>query len=405
MQSKTIELNEPQCCKSIEDLNDDCLWVIFKFLNIETLCDLADVCKRFQEIASFIFHRYHANIKFSSVNYQTSLFRRILCKFGHLIKAIEANQYIEIDIDAITKYCNANLQHLQLSNVTIDCNSMGSLFGYLKCLYLSDCQFNGNVEKLFGNCLLLEKVYFSTDKKMCDFFMVQKFPKLKEFTLNCPSIEYCTFSQFLAENSQLLKFNVNVWPVDRCDSDIIEPTQNLEISSIHLRCMDTFANANFQIERSTQIDSLVVQNILQLKTITKLDLDFTGRISESDLISLVSELPLLTEFQYGNSSLFKCTDLPWITLTADCLVKLVERGLRLEYVCLVAVERLHIDQNVFRSLLSAMQSGESKRKLNIAILGHTLATSFNVPQCMIQLNREQLEIWFNDVSADYEIDN
>lgn len=93
-----------------------------------------------------------------------------------------------------------NLEHLKLYNRTNDCNLMEPAFGQLKSLRLFLCNFMGNANKLFGNCLQLEKidVYGLNDVN----FMAQRFPKLQDFVMSDykTSMRYEIFREFLTLN-------------------------------------------------------------------------------------------------------------------------------------------------------------------------------------------------------------
>lgn len=119
-------------------LNDNCLWNIFKMLDIETLCRMADVCKHFRLVAEDVFRLCRSDIYFDK-DYNMNLRRRILRQFGHLITMIDDET--NLNVDAISQYCRPNLNHLTLREVTINCDLMEPVFGQLKCLNLGECNF------------------------------------------------------------------------------------------------------------------------------------------------------------------------------------------------------------------------------------------------------------------------
>lgn len=420
-------------------LNIDCLLEIFKWLNIETICTLTNVCKRFRSAAELTFRRNYKIEYLFSVTSALS-YRRVLCKFGHLIESIDVSPDSNFDVDSVVKYCHSNLKHLNLDRMTIDCNFVAPLFKRLITLQINDCKLIGDVNKLFENCVHLEKLLFNEEKEIgkgngvLDTFIIHKFPKLKEITLTSVPIRYHVFHEFLSLNSQLKRLNIEVWGDDRFISAIAKHTSNLQELKMILRStematsnqieqqpqtkegflelakltkltslelsldksiydtfagslMHSFAASNVPIEElclfNFKIDSMDVRQICRLKTINTFRLFDSGHVSENDLISLVMELPLLATFESNRS----------ISITADSLMKVVRFGERLKFIDLGMVENLHIDKYVFDALVTTVEKREREDR-SLTILAIAMNSSLNVPQQLRESYKKLVHITF-----------
>lgn len=66
-------------------LSDHCILDIFNCMDIETLCQIANVCKRFQSLSEIDFPcRYYAG-EINIFACDSLTFRHVLCKFGQFI--------------------------------------------------------------------------------------------------------------------------------------------------------------------------------------------------------------------------------------------------------------------------------------------------------------------------------
>lgn len=106
-----------------------------------------------------------------------------------------------------------------------------------------------------------------------------------------------------------------------------------------------------------------IWTICKLKTVTVLDLTFTGEIYEKDLISIANELPLLTELRLLGAVTRPPTSR--IFINANDLIKLVKIAKFLRYIELWSVNNLHIDDHIFMTLANVFK--ESRRELYIRI--------------------------------------
>lgn len=410
-------------------LNNYCLWKLFSLLDVDILCHLANVCKRFRAIAEAFFHLYHKKVQFTSEQSP----RRIFSRFGHLIKELEMEDSLGVDVDGIAKYCQPNLEHLKLHSVGVNCNLLEPVFGRLKSVHHRNCRFLGSVSKLFKKCKQLESMH--VDDQFAHDTIIQKFPKLKDCSLKF-LIFYDRLRTFLQRNSQLKKLNVFTQSADRCFSAIAKNTPNLEVLDIYLlsftldnenpifktkegflelsklkklkhfainnttrpisnevynefigSLIQSFSIAKTPIEvlniQSFTLNSMDIQYICNLKMIHTLYLG--ANITENDFISLAIQLPLLNHLRLNR----KCS------MTIGCLIEMVRVGKQLETIHFGDIKNLQIDECAFKTLAKEVQCRESKKSLSIQIHRDPRNTSFNVPDELIKLYKKHLKLAVN----------
>ncbi|XP_031636623.1 uncharacterized protein LOC116349362 [Contarinia nasturtii] len=416
-------------------LNDDCLQKLFEHLDINSLCQMANVCKRFRPITMQVFSHCHKKFVFKALRCKNSDFRRALCKFGHLMTSINASEanlgnYDErLDGNAIVKYCTNNLEELIVRQATIDCDAFKPLFSRLKCINLIECEFTGNKTDLFKSCPNLEILSFHADflgSDMIDLgydellssidFVVRKFPKLKRLGFDCSYDAHLKLFNLLALNPQVKEIDVIANPEDVFIDGIVKNAKNLEV--LKLRCsdsgpevetrkgflklsklkklqklyfeagseeygkffgplMDAFAKEKVPIGQLEMFNFNIrpkdIKSILKLKTMKILSLNSIEKASDADLVPLATQLQLLEHLQLD----FTNVKAP---ITANGLVNMAADGNQLEYMALINVQNLKIDQKVFENILQAVQSRSNGKKLTIDIVGsYDKTTSFNVP--------------------------
>lgn len=470
-------------------LNYDCLWKIFTYCDIKTLCTLANVCKEFRTEAENVFR--HKYTKIETSGYDRSVFRRLLCKFGYLIISLDMSpvdsDFYEIDAGKLEEYC-PNLKYLRLQEKRISCNTSKRLFTRLKSLVIECCDLIGEAKHLFENCSVLEDLHV-TDETIND--ILHTFPKLKRFKFD-PKNNHKTcnaFCKFLELNPNLKYLYGEIRPNDKCISAILKHTPNLEVlelkgdimdfphssekcllNVINLKklrelaltgsynscsavtLMEALSNANIRLETLSldvfkigtvknisnlktihtlrltdftchhendlislliqlpllnkleislligtaltsavidairdfntsikelaisgfKIDSTTIQSILNLKSLNVfrlLNIKQDARMSQNDLILLVTELPLLTEIE------FKCINKGIMPMTVDGLKNVVQCGKRLTNIKLRGVKNLHINKRAIETIIDAVQINE---RLSIYFEGCRHETSFDV---------------------------
>ncbi|XP_031617142.1 uncharacterized protein LOC116337005 [Contarinia nasturtii] len=435
---------------SLLRLNDESLQKLFDHLDIESLCQMANVCKRFQPITQEAFSRRHREFVFKGRACKNSEFRRVLCKFGHLITSIDASQaymadYNELlDASAIVKYCNNNLESVILQRATIDCDAFKPLFSRLKRIELFKCEFTGNKIDLFKNCPNLEIFsfhadFFGPDPLNFNYdrsigFVVRKFPKLKCLGFDCNYVGFATFFDLLALNPHVKEIDIAAKSEDMFIQAIAEYSKNLESFAMHSGdsfpeeqtrkgflklsnlkklqrlcieagdeiygklvgpLMDAFAKEKVPINyldlSEFSIGPNDIKSILKLKTMKVLLLNNIEKaVTDADLVPLATQLPLLVHLQLDFGEKVKTP------ITVNGLVKMVKDGKQLKYLALVRVQNLKIDKKAFENILKAVQSRRNENKLTIDInTSSKKTTTFNVPEHVQQASSAHLKIRYS----------
>lgn len=439
MPKSTKSNTESQPSNSLLRLNDKCLQALFIHLDIKSLCQMADVCKRFRTTAEQVFSQQHKEFVLKGNGCKMSTVRHILCKFGHLITSFDAsaayfhNRNEQINVNAIVKYCSNNLDELLVRSATIDCKAVRPLFGRLKKLSLIMCDFtNGSPATLFSNLPKLEMLDFNT-KGSCQF-LARTFPKLEELRFDVAYPGYFTFIDMLALNPQIKWLIMFGLPEDIFISAIAECTKNLERLMIRPRfmsstpeistkkvflqlsklkklkklamnagdeiygkligpLMDAFAKEKIALDQlelnDFQIGSKDIRSILKIKTIIVLSLNEIEQVTEADLVALATEMPALTTLHLNLGPKAKKP------MTVNGLIKIVKDRKKLGYMSLIDVQNLKIDQTSYEKLLEVAQvhhRGTNKEKFLIDIVGHQRTTSFNVPNAVQKSGHAFLEV-------------
>lgn len=426
-------------------LVDDCVSKLFDYLDIESLCAMADTCKRFRRIA-----RQNFGQRFTEMSCKIStetMFYRIIRNFGHLIKKMHPRDFS--DFDTIDKYC----PYLESVHITdnFDSDELQTLLKRIKNLefYIE----NGDKAKndLLINCPELESLtfygqdYYECQERedppfgvcSCNWdFVIQPFPKLKSLKVHpiCGA-EDITY-KMLRLNPQLKELSTTDHADDYHIAKVLENTKQLErlaflspstnrysyeqtkegflklsklktlkaltivlstscnrYKTFTAPLVDAFFNEKVLIEelelRNFVISSEDIKSILNLKTLNKICLQKISYTSEDDLVTLPTQLPLLNSLKldFGFSQ----------GITLDCLVNLVKAGKQLEYIELKGMTSSSIKQEIFDILLQEIQVREEKRNLTICIEGRKCTLNIDVPPKLQKSNSKPLKI---DVSAD-----
>lgn len=439
--------NNTESFTSLLQLTDACLEKVFVHLNVEDLCTMANVCKRFRKIAEKEFSENRKKFKFEGSGCKNAVFRRVLSKFGKLIRAIDASDAYfdgdeQIDVDAIVKCRPPNLEELCLNRAAINCDAVQPLFTRLKHLDLDGCNFTGNKDSLFEKCKNLVTLGFDP----CDscFFIVRNYPKLEGLSFDTNYPGFFEFFKLIALNPQLKWLCILAMAEDIYISSCVKYTKNLERLSIRpgRMCstpetqtrkvflqlsqlkklkklaidagyetyaklvgplMDAFLKQKVAINQLELNDFTIntndIKSIANLKTLEIITLDQVGKISSADLIALTTKLPVLNTlhlyFRYNIET----------PISVDTLAKMIKGGTKLEYLGLVGVRNINIKQKEFEMLAKAAQSRAEAKKITIQIIGCKSTTHFEVPQSIQQTNMKQLKIVYDDDQGNCECDN
>lgn len=431
---------------SLHFLTDDCLQKLFQRLDVENLCQMTNVCKRFKVIAERAFSECHKKFVFKGQSCRNSVLRRVLCKFGHLIASIDASEAYfaareKLDVSAIVKCCSNNLEKLILKDTTIDSDMVKPLFARLKHLDLAECEFTGNKNDLFTNCPNLEFFGFEPDmfgdgldldRDRSIGFVVRQFPKLESVYFDCSYTAFWSFFALLEINPQLKTLEIVAPAEDIYIDAVVQYTKNVESLAIHPGFMsntpeiqtrkvflqlsklkklqhlyieagaevysklaapliDAFAKNGVSIDHLNlcefSISSKAIKGILKLKMMKVLSLNKVGHVTDADLVPLFTELPMLENVQLYFGSKAKTP------ITLDGLGKMVMHGKHLKYLALVGIKNLKIDGlQAFDGLLKAAQSRGNEEKLKIDIVGNKKTSCFNVPEDIQRAGKKHLKI-------------
>lgn len=284
-------------------LNDDCLREIFKTLHLLDLSSIADVCMRFNEIATEVFASKYRNKKFGFDDLKRFGNRQVLQptltqiddflrNFGPSITRISGRYSVcstyglNIILGMINKYCN------QLSDIEIDGDSLKyeTLIEIIPLL--------GRLQKLNMYChsnLEYDNGSFRSLKILC--FIGQHCANIQE--LKCSSI-----SEFYDEEMFWTgKIENHLNQLKNMKKLHLLANFNESILSL----MEELSSRNIPIEdlklKYARIDDDTVKCITQMKTISNLELCSLDNLKDKHLIELAQNLPNLDQFGVSMYSL------------------------------------------------------------------------------------------------------
>ncbi|XP_055324272.1 uncharacterized protein LOC129578938 [Sitodiplosis mosellana] len=388
---KTYEVVKPSLMK----LNNDCLRIVLEHLDAFSLGNMANVCRRIRPLTAEIFHRHHKEIRIQEEEmcYDKGAVWRTLFKFGHLISTLHftgtqcdkhnPNIHKQINLNTIIEHC-PNLRELHIYDATIDCEKAKPLFAQLSVLTIRFCQFiNGSKYNLLSKCSNVQKLTYSPD------FRLQE------------TSDY--FSRFLWGNYQIEKLTVQ-YEDPREISELIRLPNLKSLSLIRDRVYFVSNPQTFSLHEQPKLRywgekgyasdylQILFELVIRIKQLEALHLASIGKILESNFVTLVNELPLLTrlELNFQYNKLRK----PF-GLTNIGLKNIIESGKQLDYLGLYGVRRIRIDQEFFEMLLKTVKSSMRQKKLRIFITGCKTSTKFDVPKTIQQASNKYLEIHYN----------
>ncbi|XP_031636612.1 uncharacterized protein LOC116349355 [Contarinia nasturtii] len=414
-------------------LKDDVLLNMFQHLDLKDLCAMAEVCKRFRALAATVFGQKFEKYKIYGLD--RLLFRRSMRKFGHLIKSFDISETIlaRTDVDIIAKYCT-QLEGLLLSMMKIDCDAFKPIFPRLNNLLVENCTFVGDSDRLFSICTKLNVLHIDVDK----YYNIPKctFPNLRTLQFDCGSRWKSEYLWRLLElNPQIHCLDIMTLPDDevienvvRCARNVKElyigpgliwklPNEQSAESLIKLanlkalkkltliakgfdyceyvgRLADAFSKKKVAVEclrlESFEIESTDLQSICKINTLRFLVLDSVQEISDNDLISIGTKMPLLEQMQLD----LKFNDLQ--NITWDGVSKMIHFAGKLTFLRLDGVRNMQIGQKEFNLLVKILKRRNGAMRM--VVTGCRTTTGFNVPQ-QIQAKHQSV------IAFDYKTDN
>lgn len=426
----------------LNKLDDDCLRVVFQFLNLNDLCNAAEACTRFNKQAKDAFSMKYKNLNMAEFKLKNeNQIDSLLKNFGPMIVSLKVSSYRFEDIcrgdDFLLKIqtkCE-NLKDLSLEGFS-DFGQLQPLFAKLERLALEYCEFDHRMTDLLGVCKKLKKLCLDSCETESTAYITQNFPMLEEACLNDlenlsedvmngfvtsnPTLEklkilcfsktfttrwFSSIGQHLPNLKELEIFEDDCTIVGNFQEDIkflgqLKSLQLLEIvlSSNPVEPLITSLVTNETpiqrlVLRNGVIDDKAVDGLLQLKQIKVLNLSKISNLSEENLIDIAKELPELEELY-----LFEVPD----EIGTIAIKKVVKHAKKLLVLRLASMQGIEIDVDDYIAILKNVQSRPEKIKLMIEVVSD--GDKVDVPEEMMNANREWLHI-DETISVEHSISN
>lgn len=272
-------------------LNDDCLRVVFSYLNFQDLCHVKETCSRFELLADESFRRKYSRCEFKySLEYCKSCeftpSRTLRC-FGKLmhglhvfrIKGVHATDYWTEIVENCTQLknlaiCECDLEGFQLIQTPARVNSQKIRHLKLKNCWGNDDQYT-RIVTYFADVKKLE--IWSSAQEISGTFLARHFPRLRSLTL-----------QYVSANENLdkfIRFNPQIealFAEQLNDDQVVTIAENWNnIRSLSILCDASSANYTEKIAR-----------LGRLARLKKLQFNYCGR-SIAAAIGKLAETNLL----------------------------------------------------------------------------------------------------------------
>lgn len=420
---------------SMITLDSKCILQIFIRMDLEDLCRVSEASKQFKQVAEQAFSQRYEIIDFERPkSYNKSLFRRVLCKFGALVKSIDTTEiypHDEMILNNIARYCTGTLEKLFVSHITIDCNKVRPLFSHLKLLQLNCCKFEGDNRLLLSNCPELEHLY--VDSVTDSSFLERKFPKLD--ILEFGEFVWVSLWRLLELNPQIKTLNVMGYPDDYMVSNIVHLLKNVErliikpgmmcktarlqstqvllqlsklkslkdlslnaggetYSKSVTKLMNAFTKAKVALE---ELDlsrfSITAKDIKSMANVNTLQTLRLGAIKVNcidHLIPLAQQLPLLSELQFGFEGDAK--------ISVNDIQNFIQLAAQLKCLGIFNIRNLKIKQHDYDSILAIVRDREKEEKVIIFLSGCKNTTNCDI----LQEDRKWLHIDFESSECECE---
>lgn len=381
-------------------LNDDCLREIFKYFDVRDLTSVADVCVRFNELATKTFSSSYKMVIISSSTsekFQESLLRN----FGSSIEAIgfmsNTRNSDNSALRLIGQHCTTKLKQFSLMSFHFE-NKWPNFypnFAQLETLTLVDCHFKNGTKQMLSTCADLKKLDFYG----CfwnDKCLNQTFSKIERAGFNSNfGFSNSEFDAFITLNPTLKYVSVIAGSLD--SSKVIQsviqklPTLlelEIDLSTTHpkefeklgqLNClkvlklnfnslsvtplMKSLVENRAPIEKLAiikgQLDTEAIDTIAQMKEIQILDFVKCYGLTDEHIIAMATGLPQLQEFHLQK--------LVSANLSTTGMKKMVAQASKLKLLELNFIDDIEIDVNDYKMMLKAVQNRPEKIKLLIEI--------------------------------------
>lgn len=281
----------------LNTLNDDCFRKIFQYLNVMALSNAADVCIRFNQLATKAFiANYRQNLveidlknDWSNSKYFRKLdeIEAIFRNFGALIRFLQIKNkcwnngsrkmFGTILMNVASQHItSSSLKELNLIGVKFNeqMTNFRPMFRNLEILSLTECNIKNNADNFLAACRKL-KVLRINRCKLNKWYLDHKFPKLQELHfIACDKLEHFHLNKLIRSNHTLKKLKLEfdeVYSVDffnllyRNLPNLIE----LDIERRHYYGYDSRNNQQIMAQSLGRLTSLKVLK-LNYKTMASL---------------------------------------------------------------------------------------------------------------------------------------
>lgn len=224
---------------TILDLNDDCLFEVYTYLNLLELASVADVCSRLRSSAQMYFGRsklknfiFPGDIQHILPQHEQFNGIQLILKVSHVLRNFGAfivnfsetdnsSLYYRWDaelqsrcrskiVELVAKYCVESLIGLSLSNFALkneDQIRMRPVFGRLQKIELYYCHCTAQFLEMLPKWgpQIQEMVFEGIDVRFSG--LRQRFPKLTKISLLSVNFHHDDIKEFLKNNPQLKEFH------------------------------------------------------------------------------------------------------------------------------------------------------------------------------------------------------
>lgn len=368
--------------KELLDLNDDCLFNIFKVMDFEHLIAVRHTCRRFREIADNLFRIYHSRINLTDApvdGYSTpsqaaismSFFSALCTNFGQHIRHLRIAEQAFPHTDhgnaiiKITTHCTG-LKSLYLHGLQFpDWADVGqaACFASLENLTLRSCHLNASLQSLLQSCDNLRELSITGRARIAEPIFVVAMPRLEsaEFVVQ-DGMDLEVFSTFLALNAQLRRLR------HHCGITVTDDILGLVAGMPQLQALDIriaqYANFNDSVMQLLRLPHLTelhincqraqptrfVRSLAERGIIQQLRLDQFAY--DNELIDEIGQCPNLVDLAFGSVSGLTVTAALYMArrlrsvkklsflccgaLRANMCLALIENATRLQELVLVA---------------------------------------------------------------------
>lgn len=390
--------------EKITDLNHDCLLDIFEHTDINALCNVAETCQRFHDLARYTFRIKYSRFNFTSLlssgYIRFSAAKKLLRNFGDLIISMELQfsifeQKEKLNtklLQLVERYCS-KLNELKLEDFIISQETNGA-FDSIANLHLDSCTVVCNDLEM-PNIKVLQLV-----ESECEYLFYKQFHRLEELQLiGCEDVYMDYLQGFFMLNPNLKRlsiircyhvptkvlqsigqlkqleeftFQLNSIPQtsERFQNDLTHLISLKKLKALTLNChkmsvsqlIDGFVKEGIAIETlelaNGPINDDLFANIIKLKTIKVLKLNEMTELTDVHIVGFGKQLKSLEELHIKSHA----------NINRSCVKALLQEASKLS--CLKIDAHFSLDHKIYKDLLTIVQAREPLAKLTLSIYGN-----------------------------------